>query len=588
MKEEQLPENPSFLIEEFFKKYEEYSQNEKEKILLAWNFLVSHTQDKKSSDGSAYYLHPYRVACILAELHFDYECIEIAMLHNIYSIPEISKDEVTKIFGIKIAEMIECISKISKINISSKNKSQSDAIRNMFFALANDIRVIIIKIAERIDFMRNVRYRDESTQKISAQEILDIWAPLADRLGLKQGKNELEDLSLKYSNPDAYQQIKQIVSSKKNERSVYLEKAVQALYKAAAKAEIEVSISSRAKHFYSIYQKMRKRNKEAGELYDLLAIRILCDSNSDCYTLLGIVHQLWKPLEGRFKDYIAMPKANGYQSLHTTVMADGRPLEIQIRTNSMHRIAEHGVASHWLYKKGMSKDNVDVKSLPIYNQMLSLAQENLSDENLFSEFKNNLLKDKIVVFTPNGDVVQLPRGATAIDFAYAIHSAVGEKITAAKADGKIIQLSVPLLNTQIIEVITNPNAHPTENQLSYVVTYRAKQKIHAWISENLNDAPSQKIESKPEDESVKENRAHKRGRFNKEKQTVIHSGKIKIGKTTNFLMTIAGCCSPKYPDEIAGYVSRFRGITIHRKDCRIYQNIPDIENRSIEVEWEEE
>lgn len=584
MEEKALPENPQVLIDVFFKRFDFYSDEKKEKIIQAWDYLIEKTESLTRDDGTKFYLHPYRVAVIIAEFELDADSVVIALLHDLLSLENIEESEVEQKFGSEIFNLIKNIEKVSNVHFSESTLNHADAVRNMYFALAVDMRVIIIKLADRIDYMRYIRYKDEHTQKVVSQEILEIWAPLADRLGIKQGKNELEDLTLKYLHPDAFLQIKSIVSQKKDERAEYLEKTKQALYKAANRAGIEVQISSRAKHFFSIYQKMRKRNKEAGELYDLLAMRILCNSNAECYQMLGIVHNLWKPLEGRFKDYIAMPKANGYQSLHTTVMAEGKPLEIQIRTNEMHNIAEHGIASHWLYKKGSNKDNVDVKDLPIVNQLQQLCEDSMSDEALYTEFKDNLLKDKIVVFTPNGDVIQLPQGATAVDFAYAIHTHIGETIASAKADGRIIQLSTPLKNTQIIEIVTSPQNHPTENQLSYVVTYKAKSKIHAWLQ--ANGAEAKPVPKTEEEDSQKEKQSHKKGKGKKEKQTV-HSGKIRIENTTNFVMTLAGCCSPKYPDEIVGYVSRARGITIHRADCYIYKRIPNADLRSVDVEWDE-
>lgn len=584
MEEKALPENPQVLIDDFFTRFDFYADEKKDIIIKAWDYLIEKTESLTRDDGTKFYLHPYRVAVIIAGFELDADSVVIALLHDLLSLENIEESEVEQKFGPEIFNLIKNIEKVSNVHFSESTLNHADAVRNMYFALAVDMRVIIIKLADRIDYMRYIRYKDEHTQKVVSQEILEIWAPLADRLGIKQGKNELEDLTLKYLHPDAFLQIKSIVSQKKDERAEYLEKTKQALYKAANRAGIEVQISSRAKHFFSIYQKMRKRNKEAGELYDLLAMRILCNSNAECYQMLGIVHNLWKPLEGRFKDYIAMPKANGYQSLHTTVMAEGKPLEVQIRTNEMHNIAEHGIASHWLYKKGTNKDNVDVKDLPIVNQLQQLCEDSMSDEALYTEFKDNLLKDKIVVFTPNGDVIQLPQGATAVDFAYAIHTHIGETIASAKADGRIIQLSTPLKNTQIIEIITSPQNHPTENQLSYVVTYKAKSKIHAWLQ--ANGAEAKPVPKTEEEDSQKEKQPHKKGKGKKEKQTV-HSGKIRIENTTNFVMTLAGCCSPKYPDEIVGYVSRARGITIHRADCYIYKRIPNADLRSVDVEWDE-
>lgn len=588
MLEKTLSDNPDILIADFFQKFNFYSDENQKRIRDAWNYLVEKTQNLTVNDGSKFYLHPYRVAVIIAEFELDAVSVILALLHEILSVENISKQEIIERFSNEIYELIENVTKLSAIHFSGSSLNHADAVRNMYFALSNDMRVIIIKLADRIDVMRYLRFQDEQMQKSVSQESLEIWAPLADRLGIKHGKNELEDLALKYLYPDAYRQIKEIVAQKKDERAEYLKNAKQTLYNAANQAGIEVSISSRAKHFYSIYQKMRKRQKEIGELYDLLAMRVLCNSNAECYTILGIVHNLWKPLEGRFKDYIAMPKANGYQSIHTTVMAGGKPLEIQIRTKEMHNIAEHGVASHWLYKKGSSKDNIDIKELAVVNQLQQLCEQNINDDALYGEFKDNLLKDKIVVFTPNGDVIQLPQGATAIDFAYAIHTKIGETITGAKADGKIIPLSIPLENTQIIEIITSPKAHPTENQLQYVVTYKAKQKIKSWIT--TNSPHEEKLLAKPETDSLQQDvltqNSKKHAKKKGEKPRPQHSGKIRIGNTTNFIITISKCCNPTYPDKIIGYVSHSRGITIHKKDCPIYNRIREKDKRSIEVEWD--
>ena len=402
----------------------------------------------------------------------------------------------------------------------------------------------------------------------------------------------MENHSLKYANPDVEQQIKSIEAQKKQERADYLNKKKKKIYTATERAGISVSIKSRAKHFYSIYQKMRKRNKDAGELYDLFAIRIICNTNSECYTLIGIVHSLWKPMEGRFKDYIAMPKANGYQSLHTTVICEGKPLEIQIRTEDMHNIAEHGVASHWLYKKGTNRDMVKAEDLSIINQLRALRDEDLSNESFFRELKNELLGDSIYVFTPMGDVKELPKGANAIDFAYMIHSSIGEKIVGAKADGKIIPLSQPLQNTQIIEVITNPQSHPTQAQLNSVKTSRARQRINAWLSANDPTFIDREAQEKRDAEILantiysKKVAEEKRKKGRVKKAPVEYSGKIRVDNLTNYLVTIAKCCSPVPGDPVAGYISRSRGITVHRADCLTFLRIPDIDRRKVPVEWD--
>jgi GTP pyrophosphokinase len=581
--------NPSALLQEFIQKFSFYSDSSKEKITKAWDFLLQNCKDKKRPCGSPYYLHPLRIAYILAQREFDDDCICAGLLHSIYDF-EITSEEISSQFGTSVAKIIDGTSKIMHIPVNSKTLHQADAIRKMLFAMVDDVRVIFVKLADRLDRIRNIKTLESSQQKLLASEIIDIWAPLADRLGMSKEKNEFEDLSLKYTNPDAFQQIKAVIAQKKDERAAYLQKAVSTIQAEADKIGIQVSISSRAKHFYSIYQKMRKRNKEPSELFDLLALRVICQHKTDCYTLIGIVHGLWKPLEGRFKDYIAMPKANGYQSLHTTVMCEDKPLEIQIRTQKMHDIAEHGVASHWLYKKGMNHDLVDVNNLSIFNQLQELRNKPLSDETFFQNFKNDLLGDEVLVFTPKGDVKKLPLGSNAIDFAYSIHSAIGEKIVGAKANGKIIPLTQPLQNTQIIEILTNPQAHPTEAQLKSVKTTKAKQKIHSWLVANDSTFEAKSNTAKTENEVSKviqeEHRKHKKGTGIPQEQK--ETGKVKVGNTTNFIVTFAKCCNPKYPDPISGYVSTGRGLIIHKANCITFHRIPNIQKRTLEVEWEVE
>ena len=472
--------SPQELKENFLNSYSEnFTEEENKKIGEAIDYLFLITKDVYRKTGIPYYLHPLSVAQITAEAKLDYITVISCFFHNIMNVDEKYIDEIEKRFGGEVANICRGTAKITGLKINSSTNAQADSIRKMLFAMVDDIRVILVKLADRLDRMRNLKSVTPDAQKAVAKEVIDIWCPLASRLGMSDVKSEMEDLSLKYSNPEAFQQIKSIVSQKQQERSEYLSSAVKKIYSSTEKIGLHVNITSRAKHFYSIYQKMKKRNKEAGELYDLLALRIICNEVSECYTLVGIVHQLWHPMEGRFKDYIAMPKANGYQSLHTTVICEGKPLEIQIRTAQMHDVAEHGVASHWLYKKGTNKDKVQIEDLSIINQLRTLRDKNLTDEVFFNELKDELLGDSIYVFTPKGDVKELPQGANAIDFAYAIHSGVGEKVVGAKADGKIIPLTTPLKNTQIIEILTNPQAHPTQMQLKAVKTAKARQKIHS-------------------------------------------------------------------------------------------------------------
>ncbi|HAO30807.1 MAG TPA: bifunctional (p)ppGpp synthetase/guanosine-3',5'-bis(diphosphate) 3'-pyrophosphohydrolase [Treponema sp.] len=588
--------DPDELISIFFRTYTDRFDSEAEKrIRDAWNFLISKTKNITRKCGLPYYLHPMRVASVLAKSGLGADCVVAGFFHNILDVSPDCLPEIEAAFGKEICTVIEGTAKITSLKINSSSMQEADSIRKMLFAMVDDIRVILVKLADRLDRMRNLSSVSAEAQKQVAAEVIDIWAPLAGRLGMNDVKNEMEDLSLKYSNPEVFLQIKSIVSQKKNERQEYLDRAVKKIYSAAEKSKITVTISSRAKHFYSIYQKMRKRNKEAGELYDLLALRIICTTETECYTLLGIVHGLWKPMEGRFKDYIAMPKANGYQSLHTTVICEGKPLEIQIRTEQMHSIAEHGVASHWLYKKGTNRDMVKAEDLSIINQLRELRDEQLSNESFFAELKNELLGDRIYVFTPKGDVKDLPAGSCAIDFAYSIHSAVGEKIVGAKADGKIIPLTAPLKNTQIVEVLTNPQAHPTQAQLKAVKTGKARQKIHSWLIANDATFIDKTAEAKREAEivantlhsqHVAEQRAQEGKPRKQKKPESEYTGKIRVQNTKNFLVTIAHCCNPTPGEPIVGYVSHNRGITVHSASCLTFLRIPNIQTRSVEVSWD--
>ncbi len=587
------------LLSQFFETFgSNYTQSEKDRFVLAWDFLYKKTSELIRTCGKPYYLHPLRVAAILAESKMDGECIVCGLLHSIFEIPGVTKEEVESLFGPVIARIVYDTSRITGMKINATSIQQADNIRKMLFAMIDDVRVILVKLADRLDRMRNLKSIDEKKQRLVASEVIDIWAPLADRLGMQTMKNELEDLSLKYSNPDVFQQIKAIVNQKQGERASYLDKAVQSIYKAAEKAGITVSVSSRAKHFYSIYKKMQKRNVPAAQLYDLLALRVICNTNAECYTLIGIVHGLWKPMEGRFKDYIAMPKANGYQSLHTTVMCEGRPLEIQIRTKEMHEQAEHGVASHWLYKKGTNHDKVDVSNLGIFNQLQTLKNEKLSDESFFAELKGELLSDEIFVFTPKGDVVHLPAGSNAIDFAYHVHSKVGEKIVGAKADGKIIPLTQPLKNTQIIEVITNPQAHPTENQLKAVHTAKARSRIHSWLVANDPTFVDKAAEAQRALDLAANNNKSKTVQEEKRKKRSVnpelsqlkrtderYTGEVKVEGMKNVVYKLAGCCHPKPGEVIVGYSSTRNGIMVHRADCLTFQRIGNIEHRMVEVSW---
>ncbi|MDR2096265.1 MAG: HD domain-containing protein [Treponema sp.] len=513
-------------------------------------------------------------------------------------------------FGKNAAVLTSGISRIADFKPATKTIQEAENIRKMLFALVSDIRVILIKLAEKLVRMRNLEFLPALERKAEAQECLDIYAPLAGKLGISWIKDELEDLSLKNLNREAFQQIKDIVALKKGEREQFLETVKDRISKVAAGDNLHIEVTTRAKHFYSIYQKMRKRNKSAVDLFDLFGIRIICDSIENCYDLLGLVHRLWKPLDGRFKDYISMHKPNGYQSLHTTVMAfsdtdenrtedaQGHLLEIQIRTREMHHVAENGIASHWLYKKGMSKEIVRPVDISIVNKLKDWKQREsesgaeTSADSFLDEIKKELLKDSIYVFTPQGKVIELPMGATPIDFAYAIHSAIGDHCAGAKADGSIIPFSMELQNTQVVEILTSPNAHPHVNWLRLVKTAKARNKIRSWLQQNdVNLIIGKNIVARKKTREA----AAEAPPPEKEQtpQLVIQSGvrdtdilHVRVEDEKDMMIRFAKCCRPVTGDAIIGYISRGRGIIVHKENCKNLLNIPDFPERKIETQWE--
>jgi len=524
--------------------------------------------------------------------------------------------QIQGLFGLEAATIVAGVNRLSSVRAKNRSVHAAETMRKMLFALTSDIRVILVKLADKLDSMRTLKYLPENRQKEIATECIDIYAPLADRLGISWLKDELEDLSLKVLNREVFDQIKEIVNARKEEREEFLKKVTDKILSAAAKEKIDVEVSARAKHFYSIYQKMRKRGKGPEELYDLLGIRIICKTVNECYALLGLVHRLWKPIEGRFKDYIAMPKANGYQSLHTTVIAyGGQLLEIQIRTREMHLVAEYGVASHWLYKKGTATEIPRIEDLPIISKLRQWNEFLAEGDTYLEEIKREFLRDSIFVFTPKGDVIELPAGATPIDFAFAIHSDVGAHCLGAKINGSIAPLDSELKNTQIVEIITSPTAKPNINWLKIAHTSKARAKIrqlliqsgqvmaidkHIVARSHGQDRPLERSQERAQERPLQE--AQKReNRAGAELPSVVEFHSIKPGLALpsekagvsvegirNMMIRIAGCCKPITGDRIVGYVSRGRGIIVHRADCRSLATIADFNDRRIDVKWEDD
>ena len=635
---------------------------EAERAGAALDWMELRLGERRRASGEPAWEHDLRVAAILLDMGMDAESLLAGLLHDVFETIPGSKDaespaeggrpagaqrqaaaaqaralaearaslraELAGRFGEGVALLVEDVSRLAALKARNKTVQAAETIRKMLFAMARDLRVILVKLADKLDSMRTLKSLPEERQKQIAAECLDVFAPLADRLGVSWLKDELEDLALKSLNREAFDQIKEIVSAKKGEREAYLERVESEIRRAAAAEGVGVEVSARAKHFYSIYQKMRRRAKGAEELFDLLGLRLICGSENECYALLGMVHRLWKPIEGRFKDYVAMPKANGYRSLHTTVMCyEGRLLEVQIRTAEMHRVAEHGVASHWLYKKGSGAESPRVEDLPIVNRLKEWGDNLSQGAEYLEDIKRELLKDSIFVFTPRGDVVQLPAGSTPLDFAYAIHSDVGGHCVGAKADGQIVGLDAELRNTQVVEILTSPSARPNMNWLRIARTSKARSKIrsslvasgqvlaiernivagkkaaahaaaahaagphagaHAGAPAPLPSpaadeakAPGSRREAE-EARSTVEYRAHEPGQALRNERAG-----VAIGGQKNLMIRIAGCCRPVTGDAIVGYVSRGRGIIVHRADCRSLHGIADFAERGIEVRWEE-
>jgi GTP pyrophosphokinase len=581
-------------IQDFDKKISSYSLRDQERIRSAL-----------AVNGGP---RPAGMASILADLNLDADTIVAALVLDAHENSALTLQDIEDRFGRNPALLAEGAARIARVPAKNKTRQEAENIRNMFFAMARDIRVIFIKLADQLYTLRAGEETDPEQRKQCAQESLDVYAPLAGRLGISWIKDELEDLALKQINNEAYRQIKHIVSEKRGERQEFLNRVREDIEREAAAAGFSVEVYSRAKHFYSIYQKMRKRNKASADLYDLFGTRIICESIENCYTLLGLVHRLWKPLEGRFKDYIAMPKSNGYQSLHTTVIVpfpggnpssgDTRLVEIQIRSREMHHVAENGIASHWLYKRGSSRELVRPIDISIISRLKDWQEtepeSRQTDSKAFLEdIKREILKDSIYVFTPLGKVIELPAGATPIDFAYHIHSAIGEHCAGARADGSIIPLSSELQNTQVVEILTSQRAHPHINWLRIVKTAKARNKIRAWLQQNDETIIIEKnvVAKKKSPPPLPSPPPAEKSREIPAVQEVIPGTetdifRVRVEDEKNLMIRFARCCRPITGDPIIGYISRGRGIIIHRKNCGNLANIPDFQERKIETEWE--
>ncbi len=576
-----------------------YPDRHREKIMQALHWASQLHAGQKRASGEPYLIHPMMVAEILTDLNMDYKTVMAGLLHDVVEDTDATLKDVEKRFDKEVSRLVDGVTKISSVSSENKMVQSSKTIQKTLFAMTEDIRVIIIKLADKYHNMSTLDHLPVEKQKRIAQECIDIYSPLAERLGMAWLKAELEDLSLLYLNPKVHQQITEALQFGKRTRDEFLNSVEKKIKRQAKKENLRFDIQVRAKHIYSIYNKMKKREKRMDEMYDLLGVRLICSTVPECYTILGMVHALWPPIERRFKDYIAMPKANQYQSLHTTVMCqDGQLLEIQIRTHQMHARAEFGVAAHWAYKKGMNHSRIKPEDLKIINTLKEWNPQ-ADSEHFLKEIKEELLKDSIYVFTPKGQIIELPKDSTPIDFAYHIHTEVGNRCIGARRDNTIIPLHEPLRNTDVIEILTAKNGRPRANWLRIAKTARAKSKIRHWLIHYDNERQAEDLAiEKAKQKAVETTKEIPQKEAplatdlleQPRSQNYYDSGRLKInvGSEKNMMIKMAGCCHPVPGDPIIGYVSRGRGIIVHRRGCNNLPNIPEIQERSIDCEWSNE
>jgi len=635
------------LLDELLSDIEAYNPEvDRELLARAFRFAADAHEGQQRRSGEAFIRHPWGAAMILAELRQDEQTIAAALLHDVVEDTEAEIDEVRTEFGDEIAQLVEGVTKLTRIHFQSREQAEAENYRKMIAAMVGDERVILIKLADRLHNMRTIEYLGKQKQLQKARETLEVYAPLAHRLGIHKLKWELEDLAFETLHPRKYEEIKTMVAERRTDREEHVSEASRTLQLELDKVDIPAEISGRAKHFYSIYDKMAKKGREFNEIYDLTAMRVIVERSGDegtrdCYGALGLIHSLWKPMPGRFKDYIAMPKFNAYRSLHTTVIGpEGRPLEIQVRTRDMHEIAELGVAAHWLYKRGKR----DPQWTAWAKQLMESQADEADPREFMKTFRTDLFDEEVYVFTPQGEVKSLPAEATPIDFAYAVHTDLGHRTVGAKINGRIVPLHYRLKSGDVVEILTTKTGRgPSRDWLSLAASSRARNKIRQWYSRETREETEKKGRDALEQGLKKQSLPYKKlvgsavlaqvireTGFKKAEDfyVALGSGKVPVGQIVNkvlnrlkteevaqeeavplkapkagraiaggdlgirvkgvedVLVRLAKCCTPVPGDEIVGYISMGKGITIHRADCSNVKALRRNPERFTPVDWD--
>ena len=609
---------------------QKHSQEDIEQVEKAYRFAKKLHDGQFRASGEPYIIHPVEVAKILAGLEVDTHTLIAAFLHDVLEDTETKPETINELFGSDVLNLVQGVTKLGKLQFKSKEERQAENFRRLFIAMANDIRVIFLKLADRLHNMRTLNFMEPEKQKKIAKETLDIFAPLANRLGIYKIKAELEDLSLRYLEPEKYYEIAQLVAQTKADREETVNLLIDKISKDVQKNGINAQITGRAKHYYSIYAKMKRQNIAFNDLYDITAVRVIVDTVKECYEVLGLIHSQFKPIPGRFKDYIAMPKGNMYQSLHTSVIGPrSKPLEVQIRTWKMHQVAEYGIAAHWRYKeKGSQKaDNASDMKFSWMHKLVEYDKEMKNAEDYVKSVKLDLFSDQVFAFTPNGDVLDLPKDATPVDFSYRIHSDVGHKTVGALVNGRIVPLNTKLNNGDIVEILTSKTPAPRLDWLTFVVTKQASQKIRQWFKKNNREEHVNIGKTNLEHELTKAvfDECLKNGEFDKVAKAMNYQsaedlfaalgyGETTLTKVVNkvrkpvekkpedsfhasgrknsqkdiiglegLLYSFARCCSPIPGEPIVGVVTRAKGVTVHRVDCKTLETIPH--ERLMDIRW---